>query len=396
VGLRRARLAPVIALAAVALGVGCGDRTEIVVVTDTDLQVPGEIDRVRFVVVGPRGVEKTADASLASTPRPVTLGLVHAGGALGPLDVTVIGELAGTEVIRRRARTAFVQGETLELRMDLLAGCAGVACEMDQTCVSTACTSIEIDPASLPPWSGRPQALDGAVRDGGRDAGPPRDGAPDTGMDASPDLDAGVDGGCGGGCDDAVPCTVDECVDGACAHTADDGLCDDAMACTIDACDSATGCTHTADDTLCDDGLACSADSCDPVTGCSNVPDHRMCPAGQLCDVAGGSCALAPTFTDIYAIIAAECSPCHTSGMFSGDLNMSTRDFAYADLVGVTAVCGAGNTRVIPYDSRTSLLWRKLAAVDLCGNRMPNGRSSLPPAQIDMVRDWIAAGAADN
>jgi hypothetical protein len=82
--------------------------------------------------------------------------------------------------------------------------------------------------------------------------------------------------------------------------------------------------------------------------------------------------------------------------MFSGDLNMSTQALAHADLVGVAAICGTGNVRVIPYDSRTSLLWRKVAAVDLCGARMPNGRMALPAAQIDTIRDWIEAGAADN
>lgn len=350
----------------------CGDRTEIVVVTDTDLSVPAELDGVRFVVVGPNGDEKTALADLDGE-RPVTLGLLHGGGALGPLDVTVVGERSGAEVLRRRARTGFVEGETLMLRMDLLARCTGASCPAEQSCGETGCASVEIDPASLPPWSGNPPPLEP-----GGDAGPLPDGGPGP-SDAGPDAaarDAGRDGstepdaGCGGGCDDGVECTVDECVDGACVNTTDA--------------------------TACDDGIPCTTDACDAVTGCSSTGDNRACPAGQLCDTLSG-CVLGPTFTDVYAVISAQCSPCHTGGgMFSGDLNMSTQALAHADLVGVTATCGSGNVRVIPYDSRSSLLWRKVAAVDLCGARMPNGRTGLPMAQIDLIRDWIEAGAADN
>ncbi len=49
--------------------------------------------------------------------------------------------------------------------------------------------------------------------------------------------------------------------------------------------------------------------------------------------------------------------------------------------------------RVIPRDPRTSLLWRKVAGVDLCGARMPRLRTPLLPAQIDAIEQWIAGGA---
>lgn len=122
-----------------------------------------------------------------------------------------------------------------------------------------------------------------------------------------------------------------------------------------------------------------------------------LCARGDLCDPTMG-CVTGPTFSSIYPIFMAECSPCHTSGpTFSANLNMETQTSAYASLVGVTAQCGAGaNTLVIPYDARASLLWRKIANVDLCGMRMPNGRTPLTPAQIDSIAQWINAGAADN
>jgi hypothetical protein len=104
---------------------------------------------------------------------------------------------------------------------------------------------------------------------------------------------------------------------------------------------------------------------------------------------------VAPTFTTIYtSILAMRCGPCHTGGgMPQGDLDMSTQATAYGELVGVAALCGIGNTLVIPRDATRSLLWRKVAAVDLCGDVMPRMSSRLTTAQIRQIEQWINAGA---
>jgi hypothetical protein len=81
---------------------------------------------------------------------------------------------------------------------------------------------------------------------------------------------------------------------------------------------------------------------------------------------------------------------------YDGSLDMSNRMKAYMNLVSRVAVCGTGNVRVIPGNAADSLLWRKLAGVNLCMDRMPQGRAPLTTTQIDMIRDWINAGAPNN
>jgi len=133
------------------------------------------------------------------------------------------------------------------------------------------------------------------------------------------------------------------------------------------------------------------------MTGCVFTPDNGMCSGPEVCSTAS-DCVVPPSFTDIYnTILSVECTDCHTEGpSFSGGLDMSNRMKAYMNLVSGSARCPSGNTLVIPWDAANSLLWRKLADVDICRDRMPLGRTPLPAAQIDTIRDWINAGAPNN
>ena len=176
--------------------------------------------------------------------------------------------------------------------------------------------------------------------DAGRaDGGDPSDAGDPTG-DGGTDDDAGPM--CPPSCDDGVACTVDACVDGACASTPDDGacpdaercspvlgcvpvrcsrdaecddgvfcngaeacdedapgtgclpgepiVCDDGASCTADRCDEdADRCVATPDDSACGDAVDCTVDRCDPSasdgpTGCVSVPDDGLC-AGDYCTV---------------------------------------------------------------------------------------------------------------
>jgi hypothetical protein len=82
----------------------------------------------------------------------------------------------------------------------------------------------------------------------------------------------------------------------------------------------------------------------------------------------------------------------------AGGLTLSA-GAAYANLVGVApanqAARDAGLLRVAPGDPGRSFLLRKLEGqlTDGEGVPMPFVGSSLPPASIDLVRRWIAAGA---
>jgi hypothetical protein len=106
------------------------------------------------------------------------------------------------------------------------------------------------------------------------------------------------------------------------------------------------------------------------------------------------------TWTEVYAVISSRCMLCHSGGMPSGGLNMSSKPLAYQNLVGVAAAgssCAGMGTRVVASDPDGSLLFRKVSEMmPGCGGRMPLGGPYLSSANVTLIRDWIAAGAMDN
>ncbi len=451
-------------LLTLALTSACGveKRTEVLVVADSDLSIPDQIDRIDFEVVPPIGEAQLAGADIrGAVDLPAVLGLVHRGGSLGPYQVNATASVGGAAVVSRTQRFNFIPGETLELRIDLLRRCIGATCGTGETCGNDGCRPLEVSPDELVAWSGAPSRLDGAVivPDGGDAGVDGSDAATDAGcvmdeqcddmvsctMDRcvggtcehTPDDSACTTGdvcdpvdGCGGrpcddnadcddgsfcngmetcvamhcatspapSCNDGIACTADRCDDvtGSCVNSPDDSLCDDTIGCTTDVCDTTMGCLSTPDDSACDDTFSCTTDTCLPGTGCVNSPDSSTCAMGELCRVSTG-CVAGPTFTQVYTdTLSMDCTPCHTRMNPAGMLSYVDKPTAYSNLVGVAAECGTGNIRVIPRDPMRSLLWRKVAGVDLCGDRMPNGRTPLPDPEIDQIREWIEAGALNN
>lgn len=168
-------------------------RTELLLVVDTDLRVPEQLDRLEVHVEGPSGVAQDTSAALADddNPLPRSVALVHEGGPLSPVHATVRGLLAGVVVLTREARLSFVEGKTLVLPMHLASRCVGVACD-GLTCSEAGCTSIDIDPSSLLPYTGQEPRLSPA--DAG---GPDRDAATMEVDAAAPDAATPVDAGPG-------------------------------------------------------------------------------------------------------------------------------------------------------------------------------------------------------
>jgi len=230
------------ALATAVAALGCAssdvERTEILLVVDSDLAVPDELDELAMHIEGPGGVVQDAVAKLAEAPLPRSLGLVRKQGALSPLNIQVTGRVAGRAIVQRTATLAFVEGRTLVLPLHLVRSCVSRACG-EQTCSERGCVDVALDPQSLAEWSGREPTLD--VPSEGFDAGTldasapeadaaPRDGgallldgaARDGGSDAA--RDAAGDGarGDGGSCQP----TMELCngVDDDCDGTADDGF----------------------------------------------------------------------------------------------------------------------------------------------------------------------------
>lgn len=85
---------------------------------------------------------------------------------------------------------------------------------------------------------------------------------------------------------------------------------------------------------------------------------------------------------------------CHIGQSAFGSLDLSSADRAFENLVGVPATLNPELSRVEPGDPDNSFLIIKLeGGARLVGSQMPLDRPPLGAAQIQLVRDWIAAGA---
>ena len=108
----------------------------------------------------------------------------------------------------------------------------------------------------------------------------------------------------------------------------------------------------------------------------------------------------AATFTQVYALFNGRCGTCHKGGSPDGNLSLSTKATAYAELVSVKAEGSAcrtgGKTRVVPGDPEASLLVEKLKPGPSCGLRMPQGGKQFTADELATVTSWIAAGANDD
>jgi uncharacterized membrane protein YgcG len=123
-------------------------------------------------------------------------------------------------------------------------------------------------------------------------------------------------------------------------------------------------------------------------------------------DAASGEVAPAATFTDVYnMVIAARCTPCHTTasgtGVSMGHLDMTSKAAAFMNLVNVAAagtLCAGKGTRVKPGAPDDSIMYLKVSLDDPtpCGSKMPMTGGALTQDQADMIESWIMAGAQNN
>jgi hypothetical protein len=120
------------------------------------------------------------------------------------------------------------------------------------------------------------------------------------------------------------------------------------------------------------------------------------CNGGDKGTDTGG--ALEPTLTNVQAeVFTPSCgisTVCHAAPGSSG-LVLDEGE-SYSHLVGVDSADLPGNTLVIPGDSAGSYLVAKLNGdVGIAGDQMPVG-AALEPDRLQLVIDWIDAGAADD
>jgi len=93
------------------------------------------------------------------------------------------------------------------------------------------------------------------------------------------------------------------------------------------------------------------------------------------------------------------CSGCHsgpTSNILPSGMNLSNANASFNALVNVTSLQVGSLSRVTPNDPANSYLIRKLEGTQTVGVRMPQGGPFLDQATIDMIREWITAGAPSN
>ena len=187
-----ARITPAcMALALLLSGCSAGDATQIVVGLATNLQVPKELDQVDLRV--DRDGQQIATRQLNLDPGkpdqvelPGTVAITADDRPSIPILITVEGRRSGKVVVKRQARLAFIEDKILLLKLDLLRSCTNLpkACPKEQTCTATGCTSVDVDPKTLPTYD-RDKAF--ASPEAGVSPDLSRDAAADHGADAGPD-----------------------------------------------------------------------------------------------------------------------------------------------------------------------------------------------------------------
>ncbi|HEY8431592.1 MAG TPA: hypothetical protein VIL20_24600, partial [Sandaracinaceae bacterium] len=286
-----------------------GELTEILVVVDSDLPVPSALDGVRVEVSGAETM--TAEGSLRSGGAlPRTVGVVHRGGSLGPVEIRAVGTLGGAEVVSALARTSFLRGRTLVLPLFLSRACRGVSCGDGETCLAGRCASAEVDPQSLAEWNGSVGRIDGG-----------------TACEPATERCNSVDDDCDGAVDEGFDLETDVLHCGACFHTCSTHHATPACmggTCTIASCEDGFG--------DCDGDAAngCEADFASSIFHCGGC--------GRPCELANaeaacssGTCAVAacaPGFGDCNddasdgceaaLDTAANCGACGVSCLFEG------------------------------------------------------------------------------
>lgn len=116
-------------------------------------------------------------------------------------------------------------------------------------------------------------------------------------------------------CEDDVDCTVDRCDEqrDACVRAPDDSLCDDGAECGEGRCDAVLGCWVEPDDGDCEDSAGCTLDEC--VEGsCAHLPDSSACGVGEYCSEEHDCTAIPP------CSVAADCPvlPCQEAQCSDG------------------------------------------------------------------------------
>ena len=321
-----ARLLSLSFVALLALGCSTDPRTEVIVVIDSDLMVPSELDELTIDVTAPDGEMQSSTAALGDgePTLPRTLGLLHTGGSLGPFAVTATGLLGGSAIVSRDATFEFQPDQTLVLTMHLVRDCITASCGGGQTCTESGCQSPD-STGRLTVWTGTPPRL-GEVPD--MDLGVPEDACAaevcngeDDDCDGTVDEDVGgsdevcndMDDDCDGTVDEDVVTSDETCndVDDDCDGTTDEGFdtntdpmncggcgveCifrNGSGTCSGGSC-VITGCDTGFEDCDTDGANGCETNTTSDANHCGGCNNSCEMPVGRICCMSGcqrDSCA---------------------------------------------------------------------------------------------------------
>ena len=127
-----------------------------------------------------------------------------------------------------------------------------------------------------------------------------------------------------------------------------------------------------------------------PSTQSGTAPASPAASSGGGSQASGGAIAR-PTWADVHAIFAKNCTPCHI-GSTSGGLNLDTYQNALKG--GSTAAGGFVNGTVIKSGNAAgSYLYQVVAGKQTVGSPMPLGRAPLPQKDMQTIYNWIQQGA---
>lgn len=133
--------------------------TEVVLIIDSDLSAPTEVDSLDVAVFTAAGEEMNSFATLgigdARFPR--TLGIRNVNTRLESYRIVARARLGGAIVVTRTATFDFVRDRSMQLRLFMPAACVDVFCEDGLTCTEGGtCQSTDVD---LEEWTGSPAGI---------------------------------------------------------------------------------------------------------------------------------------------------------------------------------------------------------------------------------------------
>jgi hypothetical protein len=136
----------------------CKARTEIILGVLTDLKAPTTLDEVQLDVAREGVPLLSQQWLLPGIPGqpfilPGSYGLFDPDGNDAPVAITLTGFRAGVQIVPRSAAVSLVPGQTLFLRMALVASCETVSnCAADETCIEGTCRPQLVDTRTLPTY----------------------------------------------------------------------------------------------------------------------------------------------------------------------------------------------------------------------------------------------------